>query len=115
MDKPALVGALKILADGAKDVIAALQPGQSLSQKIVDFENLIPDAMAELASISDIGAEIKSLQASDIVELSADLVADCGFSNPKAQAVAAAGLKVLGDVASSVLPDLLALIAAVKA
>src|SRR5258708_38484378 len=107
--KPAMLGAVKILVDGAKDVVAALEANQSLSQKIIAFENLVPDAMAELAVFSDIPAEIKNFQPADAADLAAAIVADYGFSSPKAQAIAQSALKVIGDVASNALPDILAL------
>lgn len=115
MNKPALSGAVKILADGAKDVVAAMQPGDTLVDRISKFENLIPDAMAEVNQISDFGAEYASLTSDDVMDLGGELVTDLGFSSPHAIAIVNASLKLLADTKSSgVIGDVIALLHAVK-
>lgn len=110
----ALIAALSLLASAAKDVVGALAPGQSALQRFEQFQNLIPAALAAGSEISDIPAEIAALQPSDYASLAGVLVADLGFSNPHAQTVAAAGLKVLSDGLSVSLPDVLSFIKAVE-
>lgn len=110
----ALIDALSLLTSAAKDVVAALSPGQSALQRFERFQNLIPAAISAASEISDIPAEIAALQASDYASLAGVLVADLGFTNPHAQAVAAAGLKVLSDGLSVSLPDVVSFIKAVE-
>lgn len=110
----ALKGAIKILADAAVDAVSASQPGQTLTQKVSAFENLIPDAMQEIAVISDIKAEVASLQPSDYTDLASTLITDLNFSSAHAQAVVQASLKLLSDAGTSLIPDALALLHAVQ-
>lgn len=114
-NQKALIDAITLLADGAKDFSQAIQGNQSFIQKLEDFENLISDGIAEAGDggISEIKAEIASLQPADYVSLTGVLVADLGFSQPKAQAICAASLKLLGDEIPSI-ADVKALIAAAK-
>lgn len=107
----ALLSAIAVLTDGFKDIEAALKPGQSVFQRVQDFQNLIPDAIAEAQSggIDELKAEIAALQPSDYVSLAGVLVADLSIADAHANAIVQAALKVMGDVA----PDVMPLIAAI--
>jgi len=111
----ALLAAIKILADGAKDAAEAIEPGQSFVAKVEDFENLIQDgiAAASAGGITELKAEIAALQPSDYVSLTAVLVADLSFSQAKAQAICKAALQVLSDEVP-VIANIEALVAAAK-
>lgn len=113
MNKPALTAAVKLLVDGAKDAVAALQPGQNLAGRIADFENLIPDAMTSVQSISDLPAEVAALQPQDYADLATETITDAAFSSAHAQAISQAAVKLIADGAAGA-PDVINFLAAVK-
>lgn len=95
MDQVAIIKAIKFLVDAAKDIIKASQGGQNLLQRIEDFANLIPDAIDELGSIGDLQNELKNIKPTDVPALAQILVADIGFQDIHALAIATAALNVL--------------------
>ena len=114
--KPALVAIVNTLVDAGVDTAAALQPGQTLSAKIADYENLINDAVADVTTISDLPAEVKALVWTDYLDLTAQAVTRCGLTSDKAQKIVSATLQLISDAKTSgVVPDVLAVLAAVKA
>lgn len=111
----ALQSAVKIVADAIKDTLAALQPGQSLVAKVLDFENLVTDVAALIPVIGDIPSEVKAMAPTDAVALVDGLVVDLAISNEHAKAIAESSVKLLSDLAIVIVPDVQALIAAIKA
>lgn len=111
---PALQSAVNLLADAIKDTANALEPNQSMVQKLSQYQNLIGDIMALAPQIGAIPAEAKSMIASDYLTLVEGLVARLAISNQHAQQVLDAVMKLLSDVVLTVVPDVEAVIAAVK-
>lgn len=110
----ALLAAIKCLADAANDTVAALKPGQSAVARLAAYYNLIPDIESLVPQIGLIPAEVAALQPADYVSLTSSLVADLAISDVKAQAIIAASLKLLTDIALTVVPDVQALLSAIK-
>lgn len=114
LNQAAILGAIKLLVDGAKDIKKSLEPDQSLLQRVEDFGNLIPDFFEELKVIGDLKAEIALLQPSDIPAIAAVLVADLEITDAHAKRIADAALKLIEAGAGGFAPDLLALIHAIE-
>jgi hypothetical protein len=113
-NQKALLATIRLIVDGAKDIEKALEPNQSLFDRIKDFENLIPDAIEEFKQFGDLKQEISLLQPSDIPALASVLVADLQLQDAHAQAIASACLKVIEDASNGIGPDIMALISAIK-
>lgn len=115
MATPALLALVNTIVDAGVDTVKALQPGQSVAQRFAQYENLVADAVADVSSIGDLANEAKALAWQDYLSLSGAAVVRCGFASAKAQAVVSAVLKAIGDLATgSVVPDVLAIISAIK-
>lgn len=102
----ALLSAIAVLTDGFKDLEASLKSGQSIADRVMDFQNLVPDAIAEAQSggLQELKDEIAALQPSDYVSLAGVLVADLGIKNDHALNIVNASLKLLSDAAGDVMP-----------
>src|SRR5580692_6553381 len=100
MAHPALSALLKTAVDAGKDIVAAIKPGQNLTQEIANFQNLVSDAVSDVSEIGDLSAELAALQPSDYESLAAEAITDAAFTSTQAQAIAAAGVKLLGDLSS---------------
>lgn len=114
-DVTALTSALNLIADAANDTIAAATAGTTAAQKVMDFENLLPDLMALIPQIGNIPAEAKALQSADYITLVESFVTRLGVTNTHAEAIIAASLKLLTDIVNVIIPDVQGLVAAIKA
>lgn len=110
----ALSSAIQLIADAANDTVQALQPGQSILQTLLDYENLIGDLEVLIPQIGDIPSEISQIGAAEYVTLIDTLVADLEISNEKAKAVVDAAVKLLNDLVLTILPNVECLVAAIK-
>lgn len=97
---PAVAAALDLLAGASQDAVKALQPGESLLQKLAAFEGLVPELVVLLPQVGSIGTEIKSFGPADYAAAAEYLVTDLAFSAPKAQAVIRAAFPVLDALAA---------------
>jgi hypothetical protein len=111
----ALQSAIKLLADAAEDTVEALQPGETALQRLFAYENLGADLMALIPQMSDIPSEASQLAPSDYVTLAQSLVDDLAITNPQAESIIAASLKLLNDLATTILADVDSLVAAIRA
>lgn len=111
----ALIALIKLVADAAKDTVAALQPGQSLLVKLASYQNLISDVQALAPQVGDLKAEVAALKPEDYVALAGVLVADLALEQGKAQAIVTASLDLAAELVGPVLTKAEAVVAAVKA
>ena len=107
----ALQALIALVAAAVKDSVAALQPGENLLQKLMGYENLVPQVMALVPQIGNLS--VQGLQPSDYVQLAENLVSNLGLSSAHAQAIMNASFKLLNDGVALV-PDMEALVAAIK-
>lgn len=109
---PAFAALLNLLAVAAKDLVA---PG-SLVGKLSSLVNEIAPIVAFMPQAGLLGAEVAALKASpqDIIMCGEALVADLAFSSGKAQAIIAAAFPV-GEALAGLVPQIEALVAAIKA
>lgn len=114
-NKDALYAALKLVADAAQDTVQAIQPGESTLSRLLAYKNLTGDLFALMPQIGDIPAEAKALDPAGYADLCSHFVADLAITDAHAQAIVGAGLKLLNDVVSVIVPDAEALVAAIKA
>lgn len=110
----ALKSAIKTVADAVNDTVAAIKPGQSIVARVANYYNLVADLESLVPQIGDIPAEVSALAAADYLTLTSELVTDLAVSDAKAQAIITASLKLLSDLALTILPDVEALVAATK-
>lgn len=110
----ALTDAVNLLGDAVKDSIAAASDSNAVS-KTLEFENLVPDLFPLISQIGDLSTEMKNLQPADYITLVTQLASRMAIQNVHAEAIVAASIKLLTDLITTVLPDVQALIAAVKA
>lgn len=109
----ALKAAIKLVADAATDSIKAAGDATSAA-KLSEYSNLLPDVMALIPQIGDVPVEAKALAEADYSTLLQELVADLALPEGHVKQVIAASLKLLTDIAMVVVPDVEALIAAIK-
>lgn len=109
----ALAGAIKLVADAAKDA-SSMTTGAGTLGAIMGFENLVPDVLAVLPEIGDIPAEVTKLTPADYLTLVDMLVTDLAVSNAHAQSIIGPSLTLLKDLVTVVLPDLKALVSAIN-
>lgn len=110
----ALQGAIKLVADAALDTVNAIKPGQSTLSRLLAYKNLVEDVVALVPQIGDIPAELKALQPADAAVLASSLAIDLALPAGKAADTLNASLKLLSDLVLVVLPDVEALVAAIK-
>lgn len=103
---------IDLVAAAVKATEAAVQPGQSALQRILDFEGLIPQLVAFLPQLSQVS--LSGLQPSDYIALGEYLVSDLAIENAKAKAIIDASFKVVTDLVAA-LPDVEALVASFSA
>ena len=114
MNQPAIADAIKTLVDAAQDAQKALAPGETLVQKVEGFGNLVGDVVEDFKTVGDLGAELKSLQASDKTAQASLLEADLSHQDAHAKSEVDAALNVLGEAVNGALPNVKALIAAIE-
>lgn len=110
---PASAALILVVAKSLKDAIAALQPGESLFDKIKSFSDLPAAMIAFLPQAGSLSDEIAKFGISDDVAAVEMLVNQLGFTNDHAQAVIAAIFPVLEDIAA-LQPKIMTLVAAIK-
>ena len=113
-DLSALQAAIKLVADAVNASIKASGDATS-AQKIAEYQTMIPDLLALLPKIGDIPAEVDALAPSDYASLLQSLATDLVLPNSKASGVLNASVKLLSDISQVILPDVQALVAALKA
>lgn len=108
--------AVQTITDAAKDVSAELAPGQTLIQRVTDFQNEVTDITKDLNDgVSNLPAAIAGLTWTDGLSLVGLLVTNLGFTNAHALQIINPVLKLISDLGTAnTVPDLLAVIAAVK-
>lgn len=110
----ALQAGIKLVADVVVDSEKAAKDS-GLPTKIADFGNILPDILSLLPQIGEIPSEAKALGATDYATLMANLVADLGLPHDsKLEKIADAAIKMISDIATYIVPDAEALLAAVK-
>jgi hypothetical protein len=109
----ALQAAVKLVADAVDDGIKAAGDSSALS-KAMEFENLLADLINLLPQIGDIPSEASQLQTADYISLLGSLGADLVLPAGKAQNILSSSIKFISDIASVMVPDVEALIAAIK-
>lgn len=107
----ALQSALNLIADAAKDTVDSA--GESGAAKLASYQNLVADVLVLIPQIGQIPAEVSSLKPEDYVSLVEGLIARMSITDAHAQLVITAGLKLLNDIVSVVIPDVSALLAAI--
>lgn len=112
-NKQAIQDLVFTFADAAKDFEAA--KGQSGVLKLMQFQNLIADFSRLIPEIGDIPAEAKDLAYGDYMEIVASLVARLGIKDEHAVGIINAALKLANDIGSIIIPDVSALLNAIKA
>lgn len=110
-DLSALTAALDLLVDAGKDTMSA--QGNAL-QRITAYENLVPDLMALVPKIGDIPEEAKALKPEDYMSLTKHVVERLAVSDAHAQGVIDASINLLNDLVTYIVPDVTALLAAIK-
>lgn len=95
---PATASLIKLIAGAMKDTVAALQPGESLLEKLSGYANLGPAMITFLPQSGSLSAEYAALSLSDDVSAVEMLVTELSFSNDHAQKVIAAMFPVVEGV-----------------
>lgn len=113
-DLSALKKAIKLVSDAVNDSIKASKD-ESGAAKMLEYQNLIPDVLNLLPDIGLIPQEAGHLQPEDFASLLAEVATDLALPVGKAEEVVKASIKLLSDVAVVVVPDVAALIKAIKA
>ena len=106
--------ALKLISDAAIDTQKVVSSTDSALVKLFSYENLVGDLMALLPQIGQIPAEVSQLLPADYTELAQTFVNDLKLTDVQAKTIIEASLKLLNDLALVVLPDVEALITAIK-
>lgn len=113
-DLTALTSAIALVADAVTDTLVAVEPGQSIFGKLLDYENLVGDLENLLPQIGNVPAEVSALEPADVVTLVQTLVTDLGITDVKANAILAASIALLNHILTVILPDVTALITAIN-
>lgn len=111
----ALKKLVKVIADAAKDTVAAAQPGESVVQRLMNYQNLVGDVIAVIPSVGEIPSEVADLSAEDYAALAKELVTDLGIADQHIAGIVNASLALVNDIIEVVVPDVNNLLAAVKA
>lgn len=109
-----LKAVVNLMADATVDTIKALAPGENPISKLVNYKNLFPDLASLFENISSIPAEVKDLNPEEYLLLVEDLVARLAISNPEAEAIVQACIKLINDSIAVLIPDTNAVIEAIK-
>ena len=110
----ALQAAIKVVADVVSDSVAAASATSSAA-KLADFENLLPDVMALIPQIGDVPSEASALAPADYATLVESLASDLSLPNGKVESIITAAVKLISDIATVIVPDVEAVLAAAKA
>lgn len=113
-DIDALKKLIKLIADATRDSISAVGTDSSVIIKILGYQNLIGDFVDLIPKIGEIPTEIGDLSAADYSALASELAQDLGLSDQHVTAIVTASIKLIGDLATVMLPDMKALITAIK-
>lgn len=97
---PAFFQLLVIIGKAIGDAEEALKPGQGILQRLLGFEDLVPELIKFLPEASKISGEIKAMGPDDYVAAAEQLVAELAIDNAKAQAVLAASFPIVHDLAA---------------
>lgn len=111
---PAFYALIGLVADAAKDTVAAAQGSGSFLQKLIGYETLVPELIALVPLAGQLTAEAQAMSVVDMEAAAEVLVSDLAFSSAKAMAVIAAALPLAEQLAALVAPSE-ALVAAIKA
>lgn len=106
-----LKAAIKLVADGVADGIKAAGEATSAA-KLVDFQNLIPDILTLLPQIGDLS--VNGLSSQDYATLLAELATDLAIPNSHIAGIVNASVKLLQDIVVVIVPDVEALVEAIK-
>ena len=107
-----LQDAVKLVADVVLDSVNAAEQGGGVAAEVGDFANILSDLVVLLPEVGMMPSP-SSLSPEDYAALVASLGADLVVPG-KAGAVVEASLKLLGDLAAVIVPDVMAIIAASK-
>jgi hypothetical protein len=110
----ALQAAIKLVADAVDDTVETVAAGGNPITAVLKYENLIGDLITLVPQIGEIPAEAKALTPADYVALVNALVADLGVTDAHAGSIIEASVALLSELATTILPKVQALIAAVK-
>jgi hypothetical protein len=111
----ALQTAIKLIADATTDSIKAAGDSTTAA-KIAEYENLLSDVIALIPQIGDIPTEASALAPADYATLVANLATDLALpAGSKLENIVNASVQIISTVATTVVPQVEALIAAVKA
>lgn len=113
-DLKALKAAIKLLADAAVDTEKVVATGASPLGALLTYRNLIPDVLALVPQIGELPAEAKDLQPEDYVALVQEFAKDLVITDARAGSLVDAGLALLQELATGVIPKLEALAAAFR-
>lgn len=102
--KQALQDLINLLADGVNDSIQAAQPGANLLGKILGYENLVADVLKLAPELGEIPADVTGLNAADVEQLVAGLVAKFAITNEKALARINAILALANSIVTNDVP-----------
>lgn len=109
----ALLAVEKFLGDVVEDAIHAAEDSNA-SQKLLEFTNLLPDALALVPLLTQIGSEAVSLEPADYAALVAQLAIDMSLPAGKVANIVKACLKTLEDLLVVFVPDVEAIVQAAK-
>lgn len=109
-----LVSVVNLIADVASDTAVSLVPGEGLLKKISNYENLLPDLSAFIATIGEIPSEAKDLQPVNYLMLVELLVKRLAISHPRAEVVLEAVFNLLNDIVTIIVPDIKELLVVVR-
>lgn len=106
---------MSTLIDAGVDTVNATKPGQTMAQRIGQYQNLVADAVADVSSIGDLGAEVKAFSWLDGVSLADDVAQRAGFSSAKGLAIVGAVHQFLSDLGTSkTVPDAIGIVDAIR-
>ncbi len=103
----ALKSAVKVVAHAVSDSIKAAKD-TTAAARMAEYSNLLPDVMELLPKIGDLS--LTNLAPSDYVSLVQELATDLVVPDAHAAAIIQASMKLIEDL----VPDVLALVAAIK-
>lgn len=109
MNLTALKALIKLLAHAAADTVTAIKDPGGAAAKLADFSNLVPDIMNLAPQLGNIS--FSGLAPADYVALVSELATDLAIPDAHAAGIVNASLKIIEDL----VPDVQALIAAIKA
>lgn len=113
-DLKALLSAIKLLADAAKDTKEVLTAGGSPIMAVLTYKNLLGDLMTLVPLLTQIPSEAKALTAPDYLVLVQSLMDDLGVTDAHAKSIIDNSMALFSELVTVVLPKIESLIGAVK-